>query len=230
MFCIVCNCYANSVTLPETICNLNISFLFAGFLQCGPLKHHLQFAIESHPVEPPAWQKLLRTSSSLLYNEKISISSLDLVTQPNKKVSMLPMSNFKSGSVFNRSTTSCTKNRSHEKILESEWFTCLYLFQNFKQQMRKKFSESQKSKKEKQNKKNDDLTFKQLCVFVDTTSGCITQDKSPPRHLKLTFLHLHSSLTSSLQTRIFFHLGWHLFFGARAFNGMLTLYHIISTA
>ena len=132
VFCIVCSCYTKSVTLPETICNLNISFLLAVLLMRSS---------KASPTirnrEPPCWAscKYQGVAKAFENLKQPSLQRKVLWTQPNKRGSMLPMSDCKNGSVFNRSTTSCTKNRSHEKCqrvgVVHLMCTC---FRNFKEQ------------------------------------------------------------------------------------------------
>lgn len=135
VFCIVCSCYTKSVTLPETICNLNISFLVAVVLMRSS---------KASPTirnrEPPCWAscKYRGVAQAFENLKQPSLQQKVLWTQPNKRGSILPMSDCKSGSVFNRSTTSCSKNRSHEKFQKFQTTKWGRSFQNPKKNKKMK--------------------------------------------------------------------------------------------
>ena len=76
------------------------------------------------------------------------ISSLDLGTQPNiKRGSACQISRAAPSSIAARHPAPKTDHM--RRFLSGGGSPCLHLFENFKQQMGQKFSESQKSKKEK---------------------------------------------------------------------------------
>ena len=133
VFCIVCNCYTKSVTLPETICNLNISFLVAvGLMRSSKASPTIRNR------EPPCWAscKYRGVAQAFENLKQPSLQQKVLWTQPNKRGSILPMSDCKSGSVFNRSTTSCSKNRSHEKFQKFQTTKWGRSFQNPKKKQK----------------------------------------------------------------------------------------------